>query len=652
MTSPQRIGQIICDASYEPTLFVAGFAGACVIETPEATIPGSGLHALYQGAKAEVLNSNVAELIAIEAGIREITDLAKRSALTLTDIVVHTDSKTAMKNIDNYLKQGSCDPRYLAQVERVVHAINKVVTPSHFAMEKVQAHVREDRANMMESFHNLMDKNANAARWIMTNHMFLPSTQQSSNVNYLGVLAPVIVSEQERDTFYRLGQACASQADKVRLMFNEPAQSMEDHPLIQGMIAGCEAKGITLMNLLADFQNGGSLTALPVCSGADRTLVRHHLYQSNVNTLTARVSHLKTQHNHHLAGIDFAKDALKAVPNAQVRIPLDIAESLYHELKRATGISVNNRKWVDKGLELCAMLRRQDNHYMFITASQCNRMTFLQDNHLSDPVISFPKTVYDELSQPYFDWSTVDPAMVPDAMLGFLYQKMRNTFTVEPENYRDPLQSILHHTNFSQEELAYAGNVSKLLYGPESLSKFNKHNLTGRNEAPSQRVLNLCQTHIANKKDASYWCDMLSAYVSTPVIKGAALALAVMTQSPLIQPLQLSKTARKVNEFIVDHLDALEPAQIRRGLYQLLNQRGMTPSRALEQEITSFCSNTVLNSLKNQSDTERLAFAQQFTQHAHQATEQYTIHLMSQHFEGSGIEKQANRAPKPRSARV
>lgn len=651
MTTPQRLGQIICDASYDPNLFIAGFAGACVVETPESSIPNSGLNAFYQGSKAEVLNSNIAELLAIQAGAKELYQLISRSNLTLSDVVIYTDSRTAKNNIAHFIQTGSCDQRYQYHVEQALNAIKKIVPLERLSILKVKAHVREDRANLIESFHNIMDKNANAARWLMNQHLFSPAAPKEDQKQYLSILASAHYAPEEAETLFQVGYAAVKQADKIRLLFNTPTKGdTTEHPLIKGMTAAAMEKGTTLDQVLADLQNGGSLIAMPLCKGADRTLLRHHMYHTNANVLSSRVGHLMEKHKANIAGLDVSKEALLAVPNVQIKIPLDAAERLYRQLDLHHGLDPYNKRWVQGGLSLCQKLREQQNKYLLATAGQCGRMAFLQEQCLDTPAVAFPKILQDEFSNAYFDWSTVPVTAIPDPMLGYLYQKMRNQFKVEPQSYRDPLQSIMHYANFSQDDLAYAGSVSKLLYGPESYSRYNRENLTGRQEPASQRLLNLCDHDDSGRKDAAYWCDMLSSYVSIPTIKGVSLAYAVMLNAPLPHPVAMSKTAKKVYQHLVDYQGVLENGQLRRGLHQLLIQRGAANSRALESCITEFCSDRLLNSVV--TDTEKLAFANTFTRQVYRATEAHALHAAAEHFDGSPIEVQANRQPKPRPSRA
>lgn len=660
MAPATRTGHIVCDASYDEFHFIAGLAGDCVIETPEAgkNDKGEDIHieTSFTASKVEIPNSNVAEILAIQAAAKDMLELIKRSRLPITHLTVHTDSLTAKKNIELFLSTGACKPIYQRYVEQAIASLKKCVDVSNLKIEKVKAHVRDHKASALEAKHNSVDRKALASRWVMQDHIFKPEPLQAHEKNIIAVLASPDYLESDTAKLYQLGVTLTEQADKIRLLFNEPLTSPESHPLLQGISAGAIKKGKNLQDMLADIGTGSRVDMIPPCEGGDRILVRHHLYQHDANILCARVAALRKEHNQALAGLDNARAIHQAVPNLQIKIPIDQIEALANNIKEQRGIPGYLHGKINHILKSCEQRRKERLCYYHVSASYCQELAFYQDTYSNKARVAFPSILGDTSGNSYFDWSTVPAAMIPDPVLGYLYQRLRIKQAADPYPYRNPLSSRAHQYNFEHQDLNRAGAVSRLLYGPESYSISNKGSLTGRREPPSQRLINLCPTSEPGNKDVAYWCDTLSPLTTIRFSKGVDMTLhALGVAQELIAP-HMSKTAKKVTAYLNENLPYLEPPQIRRGLHQLFIDRSIQDNRALHATLIQHCTDQILGALKANvnnasASADQLEFGLSLTKHIQQSALVYASHYAQANNTGSEIERQAMRSTNSRASR-
>lgn len=611
MTDTFHSAQIICDASYNDHIFTAGIAGACIIEKDGKL----ALSDMYQGAMPEIQNSNEAEMLAIEAGAKELRRLVRAGRFSVRELKIHSDSTVAARTIENLILTGDCDARYKNQATVTLNALLQVVAAEHISFHKVRAHVPDHQANLIEKFHNFIDVKAKSARTLFEDHLFSPHHQAIGEKSFIGVVSPGAVPPHDHMKFVLLGEHLALNHDKVRLFFNEilpSSDAVQNHPLIIGLTQGAEKSGRSLKDVLAKMSASPRPDMLPPSEGADRTLLRHYVYQYTADMLSSRIVKGRDRHPWRLSGLDAARDIHAASPNITLKFPLDQAEALYKALQASPLLHDKSRSHVERGLSLCNTLRKDGADFFFLSPFACNKLQYLQDNYLDQPLVLLPNVLVDELQNHYYDWKTVPAAMIPDHTLGYLYQRLLHGSRSNPTRYGDPLQSMVHLLDFKDPSYRNAGAVSRLLFGPETYSRLNLATPTGRIEPPCVRAINLCENSpLINIHSLSAWFDKITTHINMPYTKGVDNALQLYK---LAAPSQERKDYLQIEMYLKEHLSILEAPQIRRGVFDILQQQGISDSRALQNVINQHCHDNILRGLHDPSDIR--SFTERLLQHA------------------------------------
>lgn len=611
MTDTFYSAHIVCDASYNSVTFIAGVAGTCVIVKDGEF----ALHGMYQGAMPEIPNSNEAEMLAIEAGAKELRRLVRAGRFSVRKLNIHSDSTVAAKTIKNLILTGDCDPRYKEQATVTLNALLQVVAVEQLSFHKVKAHVPDDDAEPVEGLHNLVDKKAKSARTLFENHLFSPQPQVVGEKTFVGVVSPAKVHPKDHIKFITLGEHLALKYDKVRLFFNEilpSGEAVQNHPLMIGLTQGAEKSGRSLKDVLAKMSASPRPDMLPPSEGSDRTLLRSYVYQYTADMLSSRIAKGRTLHPRQLSGLDAAKDIHAASPNITLKLPLDQAESLYKALQASPLLHEQSSNHVETEVNLCESLRKNGAIFYFLSPFACNKLQYLQDNYLEQPLVSLPNVLIDELQNHYYDWSTVPEAMIPDHTLGYLYQRLLYGERANPTKYGDPLQSMAHALDFKDPLYRNSGAASRLLFGPETYSRLNIDTPTGRIEPPCVRAINLCDNdYPVSLHSLSAWFDKITTHINMPYTKGVDNALQLYK---LATPSQERKDYLQIEMYLKEHLSILEAPQIRRGVCDILQQQGISDSRALQNVINQHCHDNILRGLHDPSDIR--SFTERLLQHA------------------------------------
>lgn len=297
---------ILCDASYNEDLQLGGFSGGFQLVSDKGD-----WNDMYHGVCPDVGNSNEAEMLAIAGGARKLAEKLKEHNDHIDSLDIYTDSYTAINQYGLYKDNEQHDPKYDSAVKMMDKYLAPIVNIEKIAFHHVNAHVSPEKATPLETFHNLVDKNALTIRWRAQNHIFKPELDKGL---FYGVVLPVKPRADQTHDLKQLGYAYAKKGFKARVAFLGKNRDAKNHPFLQGVSLAAKDLGVSPKSLVTVegwVKNGGRENG---CEGLDRTLIRHHYRQSGKYARGV---------NFNIAPFMFAAEASRVMYGKQAEDPLN-----------------------------------------------------------------------------------------------------------------------------------------------------------------------------------------------------------------------------------------------------------------------------------------------------------------------------------------
>lgn len=273
------IANVIADASYEEGLFIGGYAGGvCLLNTDDEQLQ---LTEMCPGVMPDAPNSNVVEMRAVTAMLHRLLRMMQSNTLTISKLNIYTDSRTLIQEYQAF-QRGEGQAKYLEQLQLLDHTLSKLKIPADaVTFHKVKAHVPDADATPIERLHNLIDKNAKSARFMLQNHYFKP--ELSKNKRYYGALMHPSVSDEQFAELIATGFALAEKGMKARIYAGNYADT-QDTPLAIGIRLYAESAGVDINSLYEPVYGHADGGLRNGCEGADRTFLRKEMTERGLYT--------------------------------------------------------------------------------------------------------------------------------------------------------------------------------------------------------------------------------------------------------------------------------------------------------------------------------------------------------------------------------
>lgn len=232
---------IICDASFDDKLKVAGFSGYLQITLDD----GQQITQMYDSARAECTNVQESEIYAMHLGLLNLKRYLSANDLQIGRITIHTDSLTSINAMNDVLS----DPNARTPLKSILLKMNYFVEKNgwNYRLKKVNAHVPNHRATAIEKIHNIVDMRAVSARMAFTNHIFKPKIDKSK---WYSVILPATYNDDESAKHEQLGYSLAKSGHKGRIFILNESQSGDVHPFINGILLYADEANLSMDQLM------------------------------------------------------------------------------------------------------------------------------------------------------------------------------------------------------------------------------------------------------------------------------------------------------------------------------------------------------------------------------------------------------------------
>lgn len=252
---------VVCDASYDDRLHLAGYAGHIYIDPNHHAVSAHK----FAGVIGECVDVHQAEIFAITAGLITLRDLVEKSQLSVSQVIVHTDSVTAIQEWLMAQQGQRKHPAYTKLIDRGLHLSQQRHWETHF--KHVHSHVPNELASPIEKLHNLADRNAKRVRERVAAHLLTP--QLASSPYYAAILPASSRNQQEADMWYKLAQHLSEQGQQGRI-FITGDRAQQSHPFFAGINDYAEQQGVNRLLLGRQYL----FNPQQPINGLDLTLIR------------------------------------------------------------------------------------------------------------------------------------------------------------------------------------------------------------------------------------------------------------------------------------------------------------------------------------------------------------------------------------------
>jgi ribonuclease HI len=258
--------RIVCDASYDDSLRLTGFAGYV-----EAMMPsGNPVYHAYQGVIGELEDNHLGELAAILVGVKRLSEKIKQGLVTPSEVHIYSDSQTIIDSFAHLQDPGAkIYPKHEAMLHELASWIKHL--PCDTTFHHVHAHVPEQQASPIERLNNLADKRANDVRQTALQSML----SHNKNSPFVTLLAPDTPKNQgELRHWALLTEALLSQGKRIRLHVDTPLGRMK-HPIMEAAHNYCHMHQLPVTDHVREYHY------IPAHkpAGLDMTMLRYHVMQ-------------------------------------------------------------------------------------------------------------------------------------------------------------------------------------------------------------------------------------------------------------------------------------------------------------------------------------------------------------------------------------
>lgn len=264
------IANIIADASYENDLFLGGYAGGvCLLHTED---PNKQITEMVAGVMPESPNSNIVEMRAATTMLHKLNHILKANHIQLDALHIYTDSRTLINEYPLFL-EGQGNPIYAQHLELMKRTLAKIpLTAGVAEFHKVKAHVDNAVATPIERLHNLIDRNAKTARFLLQNHLFKPNLNRDHS--RFGVVLNPATNAHEIAAQFAAGYLAAKAGLTARIYSTDKRVQPHQTVFADGVrhyqqVSGAPGEPL-FTPVYAEFEGG----MLEGCEGADRVYIR------------------------------------------------------------------------------------------------------------------------------------------------------------------------------------------------------------------------------------------------------------------------------------------------------------------------------------------------------------------------------------------
>ena len=257
--------QLVCDASYDKNLRVAGLAGGLYASANQQF---AATH-MYQGILGEVHDIQEGEMVAILIGLKELEKRSLSSELVVARLDIFSDNKPSV-----ILLNGEQSPPHDDRTARLLREIYSICNKNNWptTINHVNAHVPIEKATPIEALNLVADERASSIRRSAIEHLFHPKLQ-GDNRRATVLLPKKVADKKEADAFRVLGQTLVAQGRVSRVFFDGNLQDAQAHPFFAGAThyASHHAK-----RPVSHFISLYQYKSPPQFIGMDYVLYRHH----------------------------------------------------------------------------------------------------------------------------------------------------------------------------------------------------------------------------------------------------------------------------------------------------------------------------------------------------------------------------------------
>lgn len=261
--------QLVCDASYDKNLRVAGLAGGLYVSANQEI---AATH-MYQGILGEVRDIQEGELAAILIGLKELERRSSISELLVARLDIFSDNKPGV-----LLLIGEQSQPYDARTARLLSEIHGICTRNKWptTISHVNAHVPLEKATPIETLNFVADERASIIRRSAIDHLFHPKIS-GENRRTTVLLPKKVTNQQEAAAFRMLGQTLVANGRISRVFFDGNLQDAQVHPFFAGaMHSASHYAKKPVSQFISLYQN----KLPPKFIGMDHVLYRHHAHMS------------------------------------------------------------------------------------------------------------------------------------------------------------------------------------------------------------------------------------------------------------------------------------------------------------------------------------------------------------------------------------
>lgn len=255
---------VVCDASYDDRIRLTGYSGHVYINPENRPVSAHQ----FGGVIGEFTDVHQGEIFAIIAGLLTLRELQEKYAFPLHQLIVHTDSQTAIDEWQTAMAGQRKHWHYTKLMDRGIHLLQQQQWTPLF--EHVHGHVPYDIASPIERLHELADKNARHFRRQALSHMLNPI--QDNSPHYTILLPPTSRNKQEADSWQRLAQHLATQGKRGRIFISQQ-RAQQNHPFLASLSDFAQKNQISRLELAHQYLFNPNQSP----AGLDVTLARYHL---------------------------------------------------------------------------------------------------------------------------------------------------------------------------------------------------------------------------------------------------------------------------------------------------------------------------------------------------------------------------------------
>lgn len=264
--------KLVCDASFDDRLKLAGFAGTLHVED-ENDITATFV---YKGVSGEVSNIQEGEFKAILVGVRELVRQAElaKDAFSIERLSIYSDSRNTielLKGLQSGVAPANKKLNVLFNSFRSI-CLEEGLTPE---FNHVNSHVDKHNASGIERLNILADESASKIRKEAFRRMLKPSTDDSNTVAV--ILPGRNYNTKEKICLHQLGYEMAKKRRHFRIYVEDPSAN---EPFINGVRKWCSKNRLSPQSVLKIYSYNAQATHY----GLDMVLYRYHALKQGRNS--------------------------------------------------------------------------------------------------------------------------------------------------------------------------------------------------------------------------------------------------------------------------------------------------------------------------------------------------------------------------------